>query len=104
MAFKKGNTRGKGRPPGSKNKSTSEIKDAFQQLLSINISQLQNDLNKMTEKDKWNVLLKLGDKILPTLKSVDAKVETTGETTLGFNLNYEDETDNDKPKVPKNKK
>ena len=104
MAFTKNNKQGTGRPKGSKNKSTSEIKDAFQQLLSLNVSQLQTDLGKMSPKDKWAILLKLGDKILPTLKSVDSKVEMQGETTLGFNLNYnKDERDNNRLEVSNTK-
>ena len=56
--FKKGNDpkRGRGRPPGTKNKTTAQIKDCFRQI-----------------------------------------IETKGEQTLGFTINYtDDEGNNDK--------
>tara|TARA_R110002050_G_scaffold10018_1_gene34890 strand:+ start:202 stop:537 length:336 start_codon:yes stop_codon:yes gene_type:complete len=86
--FKKGNKTGSGRPKGSKNKSTQQIKNAFQALLSNSLPQLIEDVNEMEPKDRANFLLKLSDKILPSLKSVDSVVETKGIQQLGFNLNY----------------
>ena len=98
--FEKGNKSGAGRPRGSKNKSTQQIKNAFQALLSKSLPQLINDVNAMEPKDRANFLLKLSDKILPSLKSVDSVVETKGIQQLGFNLNYtSDETNKDQPKI-----
>ena len=108
--FKKGNTTGSGRPKGSKNKSTQQIKNAFQALLSNSLPQLIEDVNQMEPKDRANFLLKLSDKILPSLKSVDSVVETRGVQQLGFNLNYTPheeikqlEGDTDQPKISESK-
>jgi hypothetical protein len=97
--FQKGN-KGGGRPKGSKNKSTQQIKNAFQALLSNSLPQLINDVNAMEPKDRANFLLKLSDKILPSLKSVDSVVETKGIQQLGFNLNYTtDEANKDQQQI-----
>tara|TARA_R110002049_G_scaffold283066_3_gene463069 strand:- start:364 stop:693 length:330 start_codon:yes stop_codon:yes gene_type:complete len=98
--FEKKNTSGAGRPKGSKNKSTQQIKNAFQALLSNSLPQLISDVNAMEPKDRANFLLKLSDKILPSLKSVDSVVETKGIQQLGFNLNYtSDETNKDQQQI-----
>lgn len=88
--FEKGNKLGNGRPKGSPNKSTQEIKDAFQLLLSNSLPQLIEDVNNMEAKDRATFLLKLSDKILPSLKSVDATVESTVKKSLGFEIGYEE--------------
>ena len=97
--FKKGDDpkRGRGRPPGTKNKTTAQIKDAFQQILSGSIDQLILDLAELEPKDRISLLLKMSDKIVPSLKSIDQVVETKGDTSVGFMIKYtEDESTNDK--------
>ena len=97
--FKKGDDpkRGRGRPPGTKNKTTAQIKDCFRQILSGSLPQLIEDLKELPPKDRVNLLLKLSDKVIPSLKSVDQIIETKGEQTLGFTINYTDnEGNNDK--------
>ena len=96
MAFTKGDDkkRGRGRPPGTKNKTTAQIKEAFQQILSGSLPQLIEDLKELPAKDRVTLLLKLSDKVIPSLKSVDQVVEHKGEQTLGFTINYsEDEVE-----------
>jgi len=96
MGFEKGNKIGSGRPKGSKNKTTEEIKEAFQLLLSSCLPQLISDVNDMEAKDRANFLLKLSDKILPSLKSVDAVVESTITKSLGFEIEYNEDKEEDK--------
>ena len=96
MGFEKGNKIGSGRPKGSKNKTTEEIKEAFQLLLSSCLPQLISDVNDMEAKDRANFLLKLSDKILPSLKSVDAIVESTITKSLGFEIEYNEDKEEDK--------
>lgn len=94
--FKKGNDpkRGRGRPPGTKNKTTAQIKDCFRQILSGSLPQLIEDLKDLPPKDRVNLLLKLSDKVIPSLKSVDQIIETKGEQTLGFTIKYTDDEGN----------
>jgi hypothetical protein len=46
MPFKKGNNLG-GRTPGSKNKTTSEIREQFKLLLEANLDSIQADLDQL---------------------------------------------------------
>ena len=105
MPIKKGDKKSPGRPKGSANKSTHQIKNAFQALLTASLPQLIKDVEKMEPKDRANFLLKLSDKILPSLKSVDSVIETKGIQQLGFNLNYTNEQgDKNQPQISDTKR
>lgn len=78
MPFKKGvSGNPNGRPKKSVNRITKDMKQSFGYLVDSNLKDFQKDLNKMKPKDKWELLLKLSDKLLPNLKSVESKVENT---------------------------
>jgi len=80
--FAEGN---KGRPKGSVNKSSNEIREAFQLLLSNNLEKIQDDLNELEAKDRIKLLLDLASFIIPKMKSVDLKEEKTETITIDFN-------------------
>ena len=67
MAFKKGQGRIAGRRKGSKNKSTL----IFENLLLENRAELLNQAIQMAKGGNERILLKLLDKIVPTLNSID---------------------------------
>lgn len=72
MPIKKGQTLpGAGRPKNSTNKSTAEIRQAFQQLVSNNIDTLQTDLESMQPEKRVSYILKMSEFILPRLQSMD---------------------------------
>mgnify|MGYP003676360828 FL=1 len=102
MPIKKGDKiKRPGRPKGVANKSTAQIKNAFQALLTMSLPKMIKDLDSLEPKDRLNILIKLSDKILPSLKAVDQVVETKGVQQLGFTLNYNnDETDKNTLEVP----
>ena len=64
-------TRQIGRKQGSKNKSTTEIRETFKNLLESNLEQIQNDLNELDPKDRIMFLLKLTSFVIPTLRSIE---------------------------------
>jgi len=71
MGLKKGQCNNlSGRKVGSKNRNTTEIKTAIQNILDTNISQMESDLKKLTPRDRINILLKLADFVLPKIQSV----------------------------------
>jgi hypothetical protein len=74
MKFEKGN-KGGGRKKGSTNKSTEEIKGAFNLLLGNNLEQLQNDLDKMKPEARFNALMSLAKYVVPQLKSSEFKFD-----------------------------
>lgn len=77
MPFEKGHRHGKGRPKGSENKSTKQVREFYQQIIEDRYDQLNEDLDKLTPKQRWEVILKLSSFLLPKLKEVDIKDSTT---------------------------
>lgn len=75
------NNRG-GRPKGKPNRSTSEIKTAFQNLLDTNVSQMEKDLKELTPKERIQVLLKLADFVLPRIQSVQSDTADTDNVII----------------------
>jgi len=59
-----------GRPKGSKNKSTSEIREAFQQLVSSNLEQLQSDLDSLKPGERINYIIQMANYILPKMQTM----------------------------------
>jgi hypothetical protein len=81
MPFKAGddpNRNSGGRPKGRPNKTTQEIKEAYQQLLESNLDNMSTWLARMASEDEGKALdymLKLSEYILPKL----ARQEITGQ-------------------------
>ena len=62
---------------GRPNKSTSEIRALFQNLLEENLERLKDDLNRIEPQQRIKAILDLSKYILPTLKSIELVKETT---------------------------
>ena len=62
-----------GRPKGSKNKTASEIREAFQKLVSDNLEGLQEDLDKLEPEKRISYIIKLSELILPKLQSLSVE-------------------------------
>jgi hypothetical protein len=85
-----------GRPIGSKNLASSQIRDTFQLLLSNNLEKIQDDLNELEAKDRIKLLLDLASFIIPKMKSVDLKADKAETITIDFNESIGwDETDDE---------
>ena len=67
----------KGRKPGSKNLATQNVREQFQMLVESNIQTLQNDLDAMTPKERFNSIISLAKFVLPTLNSIDFNTSNT---------------------------
>jgi hypothetical protein len=68
--FTSENNPGKGRPVGVGNKTTTQIKEAYQKLLEDNLGNMTLWLGKIAEKDParaTELMLKLSEYILPKL-------------------------------------
>jgi|GEM_PF-3583954 len=89
MPFQKGREKTGGRVKGSKNKTTQEIRDALQKVLSNKIEDLEADLETMSEFKQWTILNSVAKFVLPTLNKNDDKVEHSGE--ININVNFSDD-------------
>lgn len=69
--FENRNTASKGRPKGSVNKTTKEIRNAFSLLIEDNMDQLKTDLKELEPKDRITLLLQVAKFVIPTLKAIE---------------------------------
>ena len=99
MGFEKGNTHGQGRPKGSPNKSTQEIRDAYKKLLEDNLDNMSVWLADVAADDPQkaiDLMLKLSEYLIPKL----ARQEITGHDgeDLFKNIQFKFQTPDDDAK------
>jgi hypothetical protein len=71
-----------GRTAGAVNKTTAEIREHYQKLVSNNLEQLDNDLKSLEPLQRLKMIIELSKFVVPTLKATE--LNTTG-TENGFN-------------------
>ena len=71
MPFKKNDSRINrgGRPVGSKNNATTEIRKKYLELIENNFDQLEKDLKSLKASERVKAIIDLSSLYLPTLKS-----------------------------------
>lgn len=67
----KGIRNNEGRPKGSANRNTTDIRNNFKLLIENNLDKLQSDLNQLEPRDRLKMMIDLSKFILPTLKAVE---------------------------------
>jgi len=70
-----------GRTAGAVNKTTTEIREHYQNLVSNNLEQLDNDLKSLEPLQRLKIIIELSKFVVPTLKATEL---STG-TENGFN-------------------
>ena len=63
-----------GRTKGTPNRTTSEIREQFQLLISNNLQTLQSDLEALEPKDRIKSIIELSKFVIPTLKAQDLMI------------------------------
>lgn len=71
-----------GRTTGTLNKTTAEIREHYQNLVSNNLEQLDNDLKSLEPLQRLKMIIELSKFVVPTMKATE--LTTTG-TENGFN-------------------
>lgn len=102
MPFKKGNKYGKGRPKGSLNRSTEQMKLTIARAVNEQLSELKSDLDKIREEDPAKALaisIKLMEYTIPKLKAMDVKLEADvkqqiEKVTVEIKSNKDDKKEN----------
>lgn len=75
MPFQKGNKEGKGRPPGTPNSTTAEMRAIISDIIKGNINKVKDDLKEMTPKERVDAIAKLLPYVVPRM--VDANITET---------------------------
>ena len=64
-----------GRTKGAVNKTTTEIREHYQKLVSDNLEQLDNDLKSIDPLQRLKMIIELSKFIVPTLKATEITIE-----------------------------
>lgn len=75
-----------GRPLGAKNVIAQETRRCFQQLIDANLPQLQEDILKLSPKDRCMVILRLAEFVLPKLQAIDLRAATESKVSIVANI------------------
>lgn len=70
---------------GVPNKSTNEVRRAFQQLVENNLPKMQKDLDSLEPKDRIKFMLDMAKFILPQLQSISID-DLREQEAQGFNV------------------
>lgn len=68
-----------GRPKGTPNRTTAEMKEFIAAVLSENLDRMREDFEKMTPATRWTLLEKYGKYVIPTLAQTQVSGEINGD-------------------------
>ena len=80
--FQKGNQYGKGRPPGSENKTTTALRNKMLELVNSNWNQLQKDFTSLEPKERLSMFVSMAKYLLPTLKTIEINDSDNGTSKI----------------------
>jgi ABC-type uncharacterized transport system ATPase component len=85
MAFQKGNQHGQGRPKGSQNKTTAQIREYLMQLADAIESDLINDIELLSPGERVKTYLSIMEYLLPKLSRQN---EAHADNDININISY----------------
>lgn len=91
MPFEKGNTLGQGRPKGSPNKTTQEVRDAYQLFAENNMVKFQEWIDKVASKNPakaLEIVLAMSEYFLPKLQRTETDITSKGESVNIPTINF----------------
>jgi predicted AAA+ superfamily ATPase len=76
-----------GRTKGAVNKTTTEIREHFQNLVSENLEQLNEDLKSLEPLQRLKMIIDIAKFVVPTLKATDLTIDKeNGFSPIVINL------------------
>ena len=90
MPFEKGHTYGKGRPAGSKNKNSKEIREMITQIVSDNLDETKQRLSNLKDADYFKAMGMLMKHVLPQQKQIE---QNTFDHPTNFQIEIIDRID-----------
>ncbi len=70
-----------GRTKGALNKTTAEIREHYQNLVSDNLEQLKSDLKELEPLARLKIIIELSKFVVPTLKAQDLIISNEESNT-----------------------
>lgn len=77
-----------GRPVGSRNKTSEQIRQYIKEIISGEMDNLNNDLTNMNDFQRWLIIDKLARYFMPTLSK--AEIDQKNTTPIKIEVTYED--------------
>ncbi len=74
-----------GRPKGSRNLVTREVREKFTDLLEKQLPQLEKDFQALPARDRVRMILELAKFVVPQLKAVEAQIMQAENEPFDFN-------------------
>ena len=71
-----------GRTKGTANKTTAEIRERFQNLVSNNLTQLDSDIKSLEPLQRLKMIIELSKFVVPTLKATELTTPTDNEINV----------------------
>lgn len=73
-----------GRPPGTPNKVTGELREMINDFLNDNIDKVKTDFLKLQPRDRVKLFIDLLQYSIPKFQSIHANIETPDDNTIKF--------------------
>ena len=90
MPFEKGHTYGKGRPAGSKNKNSKEIREMITQIVADNLDETKQRLSNLKDAEYFKAMGMLMKHVLPAQKHIE---QNTFDHPTNFQIEIIDRID-----------
>jgi hypothetical protein len=87
MAFEIGNKHGKGRPPGTPNKTTAQIKDYLQTVSEYLETELMSDIDVLNPIERVKLWLSIQEYLIPKLSR---QQDAHADNDININITYPD--------------
>ena len=79
MGFEKGNTFGRGRPKGSQNKNSIELRQMITDFLTENLPRMMKRFSKLDDNKQWQIVNELQKYATPQLKVIDHEINVLSD-------------------------
>lgn len=71
-----------GRPKGSVNNTTKEIREFYIDFLNDNKEKIKTDFENLESKDRLKFIIEVSKFVIPTLKAVESEIEIKGRFNI----------------------
>jgi hypothetical protein len=91
MPFIKGKLQarqGSGRPRGSTNETTKQVKQIMLGIINDNLDQIRLDIMQLEPRDRCAVIIQLAKLILPKVKALETEIEQTDNLPIPIEIHF----------------